>query len=62
MENWKLKYKKVGHFATMTNWLDQETACNWFDQMSKDMNVTWCELIYASEIDNDELIMDEFVR
>jgi hypothetical protein len=61
MDNWKLKYKKVGHFATMTNWLDMETACSWFDQMEKDLGVTWCELIYTSD-DGNELIMDEFVR
>lgn len=62
MKNWKLKYRKFGRFATMTNWLDQETACSLFDQMEKDLSVSWCELIYASETDGDELIMDEFFR
>ncbi len=60
MKNWKLKYKKHGHFATMTNWLDQKTAENWYAQLEADESCSWCELIYNPG-DND-YIMDEFFR
>ncbi len=60
MKNWKLKYKKVGHFATMTNWLDEQTARNWYEQLKENESCSWCELIFNSG--DDECIMDEFLR
>ena len=60
MNAWKLKYKKVGHFATMTNWMDEPTARNWFSQLKADSSCDWAELIYNDE--EDDILMDEFVR
>ena len=60
MNNWKLKYKKVGHFITTTNWIDEATAQSWFSQLEADASCTWCELLC-----NDgecDCIMKEFYR
>ena len=60
MDNFKLKYKRVGHFITVTNWMDERTARTWFDQLTEDLSCTWCELIYNPE--DEDHIIDEFVR
>lgn len=67
MNNWKLVYKKVGHFLTDTNWIDEATARKWFDQLKADGSCMWCELHYSGdfpdkEYDNEDIIVDEFFR
>lgn len=67
MNDFYVLYKKEYRTTGRTTWLDKATARNWFDQLKADPECEWCQLLsvassYEAEYDNEEYIVDEYVR
>ena len=61
MNAFKLRYKKNDSMsAVVTNWMTEDVAREWFDQLKANEKCEWCELLYTPE--DEEYILDEFVK
>lgn len=61
MNAFKLRYKKNDSmFVKVTDWMTEDVAREWFDQLKANEKCEWCELLYTPE--DEEYILDEFVK
>jgi hypothetical protein len=60
MNAYQIKYKMAVGAAKLSDWMTEEKARTWFEQLRANDNCVWCELIYTPE--DESYIVDEFVK
>lgn len=60
MNAFQLKYKMVDSAARLSDWMTEELARGWFDQLKANNKCAWCELLYTPE--DEKFVLDEFVK
>ena len=67
MNDFYVLYKKEYTATARTKWTAQANARRWYEQYKADPRIEWCQLLcvsssYEAEYDNEEYIVDEYVR
>ena len=63
MEDWKLRIGYVNGKFEVTDWLTESKARKKFENLKKkrlEKKILWCELIYSSLDDDEEIVIDDF--
>lgn len=71
MDDFKLKYEMLDGGVKVTEWMTEQKARMWFDQLKKNSKCVWCELLYSpvdyeyissEDYIDEEQIVDEFMK